>query len=351
METNLEELQLTPSEVEAITPKVIADVIQEIRREKAVWVQFFKTNRDLVRTGGDAVVFPKKKAGITVSLNMSAGQSLSASNITYDSVTISVKKHGIGIGIQGEAIRKAARDVIADQIKEAGLMWADAEDQLALEAMFPVATITRTGAGTTAVSYNIVGIKSKTSGFSHAINTSSGAANVVFSGAGTVIVYKVPSEIGASVGASGSINAKNILECRSKLIGKIVNPSVLCIHPDRLVDIIYDPAVKFTEQATQTGQGFPYKSQIGKLWDMNVIVSGRVPRYSAILLDPDLLGYRIVRKELTLEKDAVTGLKSDCLYYWGFAEESFGVVESDAYGVVYMLNTTIDTANVWRVSP
>ena len=95
METNLEELQLTPSEVEAITPKVIADVIQEIRREKAVWVQFFKTNRDLVRTGGDAVVFPKKKAGITVSLNMSAGQSLSASNITYDSVTISVKKHGI----------------------------------------------------------------------------------------------------------------------------------------------------------------------------------------------------------------------------------------------------------------
>ena len=213
---------------------------------------------------------------------MSAGQSLSASNITYDSVTISVKKHGIGIGIQGEAIRKAARDVIADQIKEAGLMWADAEDQLALEAMFPVATITRTSAGTTAVSYNIIGIKSKTSGFSHAINTGSGSANVVFSDAGTVIVYKVPSEIGASVGASGSITAKNILECRSKLIGKIVNPSVLCIHPDRLVDIIYDPAVKFTEQATQTGQGFPYKSQIGKLWDMNVIVSGRVPRYSAI---------------------------------------------------------------------
>jgi hypothetical protein len=338
METKIEQLQLLPSQVEAITPKVIADVILEIRREKAVWTQFFKENRDLARTGGDAVVFPKKAAGIVVQENLSPLTQLNVSNITYDAVTISVKKHGIGIGIAGESIRKAMRDVVADQIREAGLVWSDLEDRLALEAMFPQDTKTASAAGTIAAAGPIVGIYKKDDNVSQVINTT-GGGSIVFTGAGTCTYWYVPSGVQVTFTSGSSITAKDILMERAKMQTNIVSPSVLLLAPDNLVDIIYDPAVKFVEQAARTGEGIPYNFEIGRLWDMRVVVSGRVPKLAAVLIDPTYLGYKVIREELRLQRDDVTGMSRDALYYWGFGEFAYGVLTKDAYGAVVKTGT------------
>jgi len=335
METKIEQLQLLPGQVEAIAPKNIADVILEIRREKAVWAQLYKENRDLMKNGGDYIVFPKKASGITVQENMSALQSLNASNITYSAVTISIAKHGIGIGIAGESIRKAMRDVVADQIKEAGLVWSDLEDRLALQGAFPLDTKTATGASTVAAAGPIVGVYTS-SGVSSIINTTSGAS-IVFSGPGTCSYWYVPSGV-VSV-ASSSLSAKDIVVARGKMQNNIVSPSVIMSPPERLVDIIYDPAAKFVEQAKETGAGVPYNFQIGKLWDMNFIVSGRVPKLGVVLIDPNYFGYKVIREDLRLQRDEVTGMKQDALFYWGFGEFGYGNITTDAYGVVYLIGT------------
>jgi len=339
METKIELLQLLPDQVSAITPKVIADIILEIRREKSVWTQFFKENRDLMRNGGDYVVFPKKAAGITVQENMSPLSTLNVSAMTYSSVTISPSKHGIGIGIAGESIRKAMRDVVADQIREAGLVWSDLEDRLALQALFPLDTTISTGATTVSAKGIVVGIYYKDANVSSVINTTS-SGSIVFSGAGTCSYWYVPSGVAVQVATSGtSISAKDILLARAKMQANIVTPSVMLTAPENLVDIIYDPAAKFVEQVAHTGAGVPYNFEIGKLWDMRVVVSGRIPKLAAVLIDPTYLGYKVIREELRLQRDEITGMRQDALFYWGFGEFGYGVLTKDAYGVVVKTGT------------
>ena len=333
------------ADITVLTPKVISKTIEEIRRGKRVWAQFYKTNRDLVRNGGNEIIFPKKNAGIVVTTNMSPGQTINTSYITYDATTIKVAKHGVGLAFYGEAIRQANRDVIADNIKEAGEAYADAMDTLALEAMFPSATVTATGASTVAASFPVVGIKSKSGGFSHIVNYST-SSSIVFTDAGTVVYWYVPSTAGARrvTSTSGSLSAKDVLEARADILGNYFTPTVLVIHPDRLTDLLYDPTVKFLEASAYRNAGPLFNGELGRIWDLRVVVTTKCPIYAAVLVDADELGYHVVRKELELQEDRVTGMKNDVLYFWGFAEESFGVVNQKAYGAV-ALQGTLTEAN------
>jgi len=64
----IKELQVEPADVKAITPKVISATMEEIRRGKRIWAQFYRINRDLVGTGGTQVEFPKKGTGVAMEL-------------------------------------------------------------------------------------------------------------------------------------------------------------------------------------------------------------------------------------------------------------------------------------------
>jgi hypothetical protein len=57
------------------------------------------------------------------------------------------------------------------------------------------------------------------------------------------------------------------------------------------------------------------------------------------MLDSKDIGYEVVRKELDLKRDEWTGASADVLYFWGFGERNFGVVNYNAYGVAYPLGT------------
>jgi len=346
MKNVIQELDLAPSDVTVITPKVISGVIEEIRRHKRVWAQFYKTNRDLVNNGGKEIEFPKKESGITATFDITAGNGISASNMTYSAVTITVLKGGIGLGFQGEAIRQANRDVLADAIKEAGEVWADTLDVVALEAMFPAATVEAAGASTVAASFPVVGIKSKTSGFSKIINYAS-SSSIVFSAKGTVTYWYAPqtNAEGDTIGArrvtatAGSFSAKDILNARSDIIANKFEPEVVVMHPDVLTDILYDPTVKFLEKSVYKGEGELYNAELGRIWDLRVIVSNKCPRYAAVLIDPGDLGYEVIRKDLKLVRDEYSGMSMDVLYFWGFGELNYGVVNAQAYGAVAMQGT------------
>jgi len=346
---------LTGTAVNIITEKHIADVIEEIRREKRVFAQFYKPNRDLMNTKGKEIEFPKKGSGITASWGLSAGQGLSATAMTYDVVTISVSKGGIGLGFQGEAIRQANRDVIADALKEAGEVWADTLDIVALEAMFPTVSISRTSAGTVAADNTIIiGVKSANNPSATSIITAEATgSSVEFTGGATLECWYIPetNAEGDTIGSrritmsANSFSARDILRVRADIQAKNFKPNVIVMHPDRFEEIMYDPTIKFLEKSAYRGEGELYTGEIGQLWGIPTVVTTKCPRYGIIVIDTTALGYEVWRKSLKLNRDDYTGMSADVLYFWGFGEVGYGVVNAQAYGAVAMKGTYTPTVN------
>ncbi|RLF22423.1 MAG: hypothetical protein DRN15_09030 [Thermoprotei archaeon] len=332
---------ISTSDITALTPKVMSATVEEIRRGKRVFAQFYKVNRDLVGTGGTQVEFPKKSSNVVVQTNMSAGAAITAEKISYDAVTISIKKHGVGLAFQGEALRQVKRDVIADAIKEAGEAYADAMDTLALEAMFPTVTIVGSSSIGAAAGTIIIGVKSTIGNVSNIVQDANGCTVNFGAATGTIVAWYIPTTAGARrvSAAAGSLSAKDILMARSDIISKNFEPDVVIIHPKRLAEIIYDPATKFVEAWAYRGAGPLMNGEIGQMWGLKVIVTNKAPIYGAILVDSDDLGYCVERMDLELKRDEYTGINKDILYFWGFAERNYGVVNPEAYGAVALQGT------------
>jgi hypothetical protein len=297
--------------------------------------------------GGTEVVFPKKGAGVTASWGLTQGQGLTATGMTFSGVTIAVTKGGVGIGLYGEAIRQTNRDVLADNIREAGNVWAETIDIAAFEGMFPSTTATACNGTFVAASVSVLGVKalnpSTITGVT-IVNIGTGssigyASDVV----GTVTYWYTPSGCAYnSVGAAASsLTAKDILNMKNAVTGYKYKPSVMVLHPQRLTDVLYDASAKFVEANlyAQGEQGHVYTGEIGMLWGMKVVVNVYAPTIAVVALDPSALGWQVIRKELDMQRDQYTGMSMDCLYFWGFAEKGFGVVNARAYGAVAVKGT------------
>ena len=347
MNTDIQELAVMgTAEVTAITPKIIANVIQDIAREKVVWAQFYKINTDLMKNGGTEVVFPKRNSGVTASWGIAPGNGLTATAMSFSAVTITAVKAGIGIGIYGEAIRQSNTDVISENLREAGMVWAETMDIAAFEAMFPTATVAVAGNGTfAATSLGIMGIKSvnpsTVTGFT--IVNEAGGSSITYASTvpGTVTYWYAPTNSGAVKFSSGasSLVAKDILNTKTGILNYKYHPQVIVVNAERLTDILYDPVAKFLEGSTSRGEGHVYNGQLTNLWGMAVVVNQHMSTFAAVLIDDDYLGYQVVRKELDMQRDQYTGMSMDCLYFWGFSERQFGVVNERAYGAVFVTGT------------
>jgi hypothetical protein len=359
MEEKIHELAtMTTTDVVAITPKVIASAIEEIAREKVIWAQFYKVNRDLMSNGGTEVVFPRKGSGVAASWGLTAGQGLTATAMSFSAQTIAVVKGGVGLGLYGEAVRQANRNVLEDCINEAGNCWAETLDIAAWEAMFPTQTATACNAGTfVATTVAVVGIKSVTpttvTGFTVCNLGTSASITYASSAVGTVTYWYVPSTIGyTNCGAGTStLTVKDILSCKNGVIGYKYNPQVVVVHPERLADILYDASAKFLEKSAYEGVGPVYTGELGMVMGLKLITSVHMSSIAAVVLDPSALGYQVMRKELDMKRDEYTGMSMDCLYFWGFSERAFGVINYRSYGAVVVKGTYAVTAGIGNGYP
>jgi N4-gp56 family major capsid protein len=351
------------ADVSTITPIVIASVIEEISRHNRVFAPLYRENNDLANgTGGDRIPFPKKGSGMTATFNLAEATGVSTSKMKYSAVTIAIAKGGMGIGFTGEAIRNANRDVIRDALTEAGEVWADTLDLVALEAMFPTATASSVGAATNAASL-FIGLKSVTAGAATSasiITTQASGSTVVFTAGATFSYWYVPTTNanGETIGLetitaqTGSITAKDLLTAKALFEATPgYSPTVMFMHPDRLTEVLYDASVKFLEKSVYKDAGEVYTGELGKIWGIKTVVSYKVPRYGVIFVDSNKLGYHLTRRPLKLTEDPYTGASADVLYYWGFAEENFGVVNAKAYGAVVISGTFSPVANPSAVYP
>jgi len=135
------------------------------------------------------------------------------------------------------------------------------------------------------------------------------------------------------------MSAKDILLVKGDVGSANFQPDVVIIHPKRLPEIFYDPASKFIEASAYRGGGVLYNGELGQMFGLRVIVTTKCPIYGAVVLDSRALGYCVERMDLDLQEDRVTGLRTDMLYFWGFAERNYGVVEEKSYGAVALAGT------------
>ena len=359
MKSLVEELALTgmgTADVNAITPKVLATAIEEIRRSEKVWGQFYKENKDLMRNGGTEVVFGKKQYGIVCSWGLAPGQGATQSSIKFDAATIIIAKGAVGIAITGEAIRQVNRDVIADNILEAGLVYRDTLDILAMEKMFLPLNVVAASSFAACNGTVCLGVKGTLGDWSSgSIVQDSSGCTIGTAGhetAATVTIWYAPSttnkRAAGTTNGTASISPRDVLKLRADIVGYNYNPDVMVMHPDMFAEFIYDPTVKFVGNAEYASPNAPiWNGELGRVWGIRVIVSNRMPQLAIALIDSKNLGYEIVRKELDLKRDEYTGASADVLYFWGFAERNFGVVNTRAYGVVYAIGT-FATGN-WEV--
>ncbi len=325
--------------VAAITPKVIAKTLEEIHEQNMVWSQLYKTNRDLMNNGGTQVEFPVEGSGFVVYTNMSAGDTITASAMTYSTVSIAVKKQGVGLGILKDAVRQANRDVIAESLKGAGREWDKAVDKMAFEAMFPPVTVSTSEAtgATVTTSSVIVGI-STYSGTVTSFSVTPSGTTVTFSATGSLVGWAVGSTASKVIAptTTGSILGKDILLLRSKIQGAGYSPDTLIMNYTKFAELLYNDSSTKIMEAWAYPEAFKNikNGVLGKLFGMDVLVTDRCPHYAVIEVDSKNLGYQVIRKDLAFEKDEITGMASDKINFWGFAEKNFGVVVPKACGAV-----------------
>jgi hypothetical protein len=273
--------------------------------------------------------------------------------MTFSGKTIAVTKGGVGLGLYGEAVRQTQRDVISDNINEAGLVWAETIDVAAFEAMFPTATATACNGGTfVAGSVSILGVKSVTpstcTGFT-IVNLGTGSSIAYASSAvGTVTYWYCPTTAGYDSVGSGasSLVLRDVNTLKNAIVGYKFKPKILIGHPERITDVIFDTTAKFLEKSAYEGVGPVYTGEIGMVLGLKVISCVYAPTIALIAIDDARLGYQVIRKELDMQRDQYTGMSLDALYFWGFAEKGFGVVNARSYGAVAVKGTYAITAGL-----
>lgn len=344
MKTRVEELTaMTIGDVTNITPKVLSATVEEIARDKVMWAQFYRTNKDLMASGGTEVVFPKKNSNVTASWGIGPGVGLTATAMSFSAITVAVSKGGVGLGFYGEAIRQANRDVVADCVREGAEIWARTIDLAAFEAMFPALAVTTAGA-TAATSICVMGVRQvNPAGITSVTITNIAGSSSIAAAAGTVTIWYAPTACSAYTitGQTGSFTVKDILVLKTLINSANRQPKILVINPEVSKDIVYDTQGKFLYPQTSKDM---LPGEIGELWGLRVIANNYCPKRAAVVLDPDVLGYQVIRKELDLKRDEYTGMSMDVLYFWGFAEKGFGVVNKDAYGAMVLWGTVVVTA-------
>jgi len=325
---NLEELAWSSTNIEAIQIKVIASEIERVARDKRILVDWYKVNRDLVGDGKpESIAFPRSYAGIAFSIGVGYLGTVAASESTYDATTFTVTKIGGRLQIPNEVIRRTQRDVIADQLYEAGEVYAETLDVMALEAMFPAATTTPTGASTFGVGKSIIGIKSVTGSNLSSIAPYEGS--MVVTGAETITYWYVPNTCAGTVDAGATLDAKDILQARNKVLAQKYNPDALALHQDLLPDLWWDANLKFLDRSAYTGDEVIRNAEMGKFFGLKGQVSNRLPKYGAIVADTNKLGRYVIKRDLEIHREEKWDV--DAIYFYLWAEATIGVLNTGAY--------------------
>jgi len=244
---SLEELELTSTDINAVAPKVIMDIVEKEARAKRVARQLFRINRDLVGAKGRSIHVPKR--GALVAYSVSEGQAIPESELAYSTVEITPAKVGVRATITQEAIDGTELDVIRDSIEEAGEALANKEDTELLNKLL------------TFTNWENVSVAPET---------------------------------------TGTLSYNDAVKARTKVLVAKYQPNTLVVHPDEEADLLKD--AKFID-ASQYGAREPIlNGEIGKFAGLKVLVTQNMPAGKAIVMDTTRTAWMAIKRDLQLKR-------------------------------------------------
>jgi len=337
------------TDVVAITPKIISAAIQEVARGKRVYAQFFKLNRDLIGAGKPhEISFPKKGTGISSSWDVTEGETVSASTFAYDATTIRVKKAGIRLEFNNEALEAAMRDVIADHIYETGLIYAELIDDVAKTVMLDLASTAFTISAGSTGAYTSNPMISVTAGAATITSVDYDTGTITLSGsvaAETVTVLYAGGSISAGtlyqhVAAPTTVTAKDILLARAKVVAQNRHPDVAIMNDADIPGFLYDSNVKWLDASFYGSRRALLNAEVGELFGLKVVTTTRAPAGVVAVLDSSRLGYHVLKRPLKGVREDKPEYDQVWYHYW--AEENLG--KTDDFSVAIVIGGQTDAA-------
>lgn len=335
------ELGLGTADVAAITGKAIAKTIEEVARGETKFAQLYRVNKDLMADGTPPQIqFPKKGTGIAVTWGAAPGASIAPSSFSYDAVTVQTVKSGVRLEFTNEALKQALRDVIKDHIYEAGLVYAETIDDVAMSTalgLTPQTLTITTGSIGTLTNAPVVKIVSVTGGTILNVEYDTGKVVLAASVPACTVVAQyaaVPKGTGLWVGATtpGSLTAKDVSRAKAKMVTNHRYPDVLLFNDADYASLLFDPNMKFVDVSAYGDREPVLNGEIGKALGMKVLTSSRIPQGNAVLVDSKRLGYDVHRRELSGVREDKPEFDSVWYHFW--AERNFGLTDSFAVALV-----------------
>ena len=332
------------AEVEAITPKVIAKILEESPKADMVFTQLFRENRDLERTRGQFIVIPKAKASLNVMSDLQPGESISPSTFSYEGVTIYPAKFGARLEVNTEALTSPSRDIIKDILQETALDWAEELEYRAQTVALDLkaGTITSWSGGTlgSTTLTPIVSIVSSEleSGSVSSVDYYDGKVLLSTSiSTGTVIfLYSNrcrESSLFIDAASPGSLTVNDILNLRGSLVANSLRPDVVIVHPIDLPDIFESATGNvFISLRQYSSRDNILKGEVGQIVDLRLLTSPYAPEGIAIVADSKRLGWDIIKRDLKASTELRPDKDQTWIHLW--AEREFAVSEDNAIGIL-----------------
>jgi len=344
--SEVEKLGLGTADVEAITPKEIADTVLDTVRHKTVISQLFQKNMDLTRVKGRSLVIPKLNNKLTVYSDVSAGSSIPASSLSYEGVTVEVSKFGIVVKVDQEALEMAARDLTKDLFRFAGEQLADELDRRATTIALDLkeGTVTSWSGGSIgAATAPIIQITSVSGATIDSVDYYKGSIILTGSVSAATVTYLYSDRCRTTgqyvdVDTAEYLKVWDVLELRGTMTAHTIYPDILLVHPRELQTLLYDPdCMSLFTNVDSYQKTEPLSGEVGKIGDIRVLASGNVPEGVGILVDSNRLGVEVIKRELDLQ--AKEKPSQDQVWYLIWSEREFGILDPYAIGIVVNAKT------------
>ena len=339
------ELALSTINVTAITPKVIAPIIDDVARADVVVAQLFKPIRDLVNTSGRKLEIPIYKNYISISSDVAEGNTVPASSFSYDATTIQVAKFGIRVDFQKEAIESPQRDILKDAVYMTGKEFANELDLRAETILLDlkVGTISTFSGGTLGSTSltPIIDVKTLSAGTISSVDYYDGKVLLASSIAACTVTFTYSnrcSTLGTSLlqDATGkqTLTVSDVFTLKNSMVDKTIAPDVMLLNSKDMKNLLADASFQNLFEYTDDKK---YNGEIGKLLDLTLVSSKILPEGVAILVESDRLGYEVIKRDLTSYEEALYDYDNVAYHMW--SEREYGVSDANAVGVVVNLKT------------
>jgi len=345
------ELGLSTTNVNAITPKVIADAIDDVARHELVVAQVFRELKEPRKQNARRIEIPKYVNYVTISENVTPGNSIAASSFSYGAITVDISKSGIRLELDKEAIESPTRNILKDGLYLAGKEYSTEFDKIATTIALDLktGTISSWTGGTigTSTFTPIVSILTASSGVTITnVDYPDGQVALASSvSAGTVTFLYSNIVKGTSrfkgVRDPGTLRVYDILDLRGTLVNSTIYPDVALVNDIDLPNLVYDAAQVgaevFVNSRTYSDKEKLLNGEIGQLLDIKLVKSGLVPEGACILVDTSRLGYDVTVRELEGEVEDRPEIDRKWYHFWG--ERGFKVSDTFAVGVLVNAKT------------